>query len=53
MVRDEIVKLLNCAGAQNVPDTLTKSLPRPALEKHGSLMVGTNEGAFLLGSMLR
>jgi hypothetical protein len=29
-------------GPQNVPDTLTKSLPRPAFEKHrGEFMVGT------------
>jgi hypothetical protein len=35
------VKLLKCAGPQKVSDALTKSLPRPAFEKHGEFMVGT------------
>jgi hypothetical protein len=35
------VKLLKCAGPQNVSDALTKSLPRPAVEKHREFMVGT------------
>jgi hypothetical protein len=35
------VKLLKCAGPQNVSDALTKSLPRPAFEKHREFMVGT------------
>ena len=34
LVRDGHVKLLKCAGPQNVADALTKSLPRPALAKH-------------------
>jgi hypothetical protein len=29
-----LVKLLKCAGPQNASDTLTKSLTRPAFEKH-------------------
>ncbi len=29
------------AGPQNVSDALTKSLPRPAFEKHREFMVGT------------
>jgi len=41
LVRDDHVKLLKCAGPQNVADTLTKSLPRPALSKHGQYMWGT------------
>jgi hypothetical protein len=31
LVRDGQVKLLKCAGPQNVADALTKSLPRPAM----------------------
>ena len=41
LVRDGHVKLLKCEGPQNVSDTLTKSLPRPAFEKHREFMVGT------------
>ena len=41
LVRDGHVKLLKCAGQQNVSDTLTKSLPRPAFEKHREFKVGT------------
>ena len=40
-VRDGHVKLLKCAGPQNVADALTKSLPRPALAKHRQHMWGT------------
>jgi hypothetical protein len=41
LVRDGHVKLLKCAGPQNVADALTKSLPRPALSKHRQYMWGT------------
>jgi hypothetical protein len=41
LVRDGQVKLLKCAGPQSVSDALTKSLPRPAFEKHREFMVGT------------
>jgi hypothetical protein len=41
LVRDGHVKLMKCAGPQNVSDALTKSLPRPAFEKHREFMVGT------------
>ena len=34
LVRDGHVKLLKCAGPQNVADALTKNRPRPALAKH-------------------
>ena len=34
LVRNGHSKLAKCAGTQNVSDTLTKSLPRPAYEKH-------------------
>jgi hypothetical protein len=41
LVRDDHVKLVKCAGTQNVSDTLTKSLSRPAFEKHREHMWGT------------
>jgi len=41
LLRDCHVKLLKCAGPQNVADALTKSLPRPALSKHRQHMWGT------------
>ena len=41
LVRDGHVKLVKCAGTQNVLDTLTKSLARPAFEKHREYMWGT------------
>ncbi len=41
LVRDGHVKLVRCVGTQNVSDTLTKSLPRPAFEKHREFMVET------------
>ena len=41
LVRDGHVKLLKCAGPQNVADAFTKSLPRPALVKHRQYMWGT------------
>jgi hypothetical protein len=37
MLRDGSVKLIKCAGTQNVADALTKSLPRPAFHKHFGL----------------
>jgi hypothetical protein len=41
LVRDGHLKVLKCAGSQNVADVLTKSLPRPALAKHRQYMWGT------------
>jgi hypothetical protein len=41
LVRDGHVKLLKCAGPQNVADALTKSFPRPAFSKHRQYMWGT------------
>jgi hypothetical protein len=34
LIRDGHVKLVKCAGALYVSDVLTKSLARPAFEKH-------------------
>ena len=42
LVRDGHVKLVTeCAGTQNVSEALTKSLARPAFEKHREYMWGT------------
>ena len=41
MVRDGSVKLIKCAGTQNVADALTKSLPQPAFHKHREFLKGT------------
>jgi len=41
LVRNGHIKFVKCAGTQNVSDALTKSLPRPAFEKHREYMVGT------------
>ena len=41
LFRDGQIKLVKCAGKQNVSDALTKSLPRPAFEKHKGYMLGT------------
>jgi hypothetical protein len=41
LVRDGHVKLVKCAGTLNVSDALTKSLPRPVLDKHMEFMMGT------------
>ena len=41
MVRDGAVKLIKCAGTQNVADALTKSLPKPAFHKHREFLHGT------------
>jgi hypothetical protein len=43
MVRDGSVKLIKCAGTQNVADALTKSLPRPAFHKHREFLKGTSQ----------
>ena len=53
LVRDGHVKLLKCAGTQNVSDALTKSLPRPAFEKHREYMIGTRVpfSAFYAGTV--
>ena len=40
LVRDGHVKLVECAGTQNVSDALTKRLARPAFEKHREYMWG-------------
>jgi ABC-type branched-subunit amino acid transport system ATPase component len=46
MVRDGSVKLIKCAGTQNVADALTKSLPRSAFHKHREFLKGTAQSFF-------
>eukprot|EP00961_Rhodomonas_salina_P210867 2847427-Rhodomonas_salina.1 len=41
LVRDGIIKLVKCAGVNNVADALTKSVPFPTLEKHRKYMWGS------------
>ena len=43
LVRDEQVKLIKCAGVNNVADALTKSLPAPAFGKHRPWLIGTQQ----------
>ncbi len=46
LVRDGHAKLVKCGGTQNVSDVLTKSLTRPAFEKHREHMWGTRVPLF-------
>jgi hypothetical protein len=46
MVRHGSVKLIKCAGTQNVADALTKSLPRPDLHKHREFLKGTAQSFY-------
>ena len=41
IVRDGHVKLVKCAGTQNVSDAFTKSLAGAAIKNHGEYMWGT------------
>jgi len=41
MVRDGAVKLIKCAGTQDVADALTKRLPKPAFHEHREFLHGT------------
>eukprot|EP00961_Rhodomonas_salina_P257539 3480241-Rhodomonas_salina.1 len=41
LVWDGIIKLVKCAGVNNVADALTKSVPFPTLEKHHKYMWGS------------
>ena len=52
LVRDGHVKLVKCAGTQNVWDTWTKNLARPAFEKHREYMWGTQFAFFQLSVVL-
>mmetsp|Transcript_21908 Transcript_21908/g.44389 ORF Transcript_21908/g.44389 Transcript_21908/m.44389 type:complete len:114 (+) Transcript_21908:28-369(+) len=41
LVKDNVLKLVKCAGKQNVADALTKSLPAPTFNKHRPWLIGT------------
>ncbi len=41
MVRDKVLRLVKCAGTQNVADALTKSLPAQTLHQHREYMWGS------------
>jgi hypothetical protein len=41
MVREGAVKLIKCAGTQDVADALTLSLPKPAIHKHREFLHST------------
>jgi hypothetical protein len=43
LVRDGHVKLIKCAGTQNVSDVLTKNLARFAFEKHREYICGVQK----------
>ena len=43
MVRDQMLKLVKCAGTQNVADAFTKSLPGPSFTKHREYMWGSRK----------
>jgi hypothetical protein len=52
MVRDGSVKVIKCAGTQNVADAPTKRLPRPAFHKHRKFLKGTARSFSFLTSLL-
>ena len=43
LVKDNVVKLIKCAGVNNVADALTTSLPGPSFAKHRPWLIGTRE----------
>jgi hypothetical protein len=47
LVKDRIVKLVQCRTKKMVADALTKNLPAHAFEKHRAIMLGEDEAPFL------
>ncbi len=47
LVKDRIVKLVQCRTNKTVADALTKNLPAPAFEQHRATMLGEDEPPFL------
>ena len=43
LVKDRIVKLVQCRTNKMVADALTKNLPAPAFEQHRATMLGEDE----------
>jgi hypothetical protein len=46
LVKDRIIKLVQCRTNKMVADTLTKNLPAPAFEHHRATMLGEDEAPF-------
>ncbi len=46
LVKDRIVKLVQCKTNKTVADALTKNLPAPAFEQHIATMLGEDEAPF-------
>ena len=46
LVKDRIVKLVQCRTNKMVADALTKNLPAPAFEQHRATMLGEDEAPF-------
>jgi hypothetical protein len=46
LVKDCIVKLVQCRTNKMVADALTKKLPAPAFEQHRATMLGEDEAPF-------
>ena len=46
LVKDRIVKLVQCRTNKMVADALTKNLPAPTFEQHRATMLGENEAPF-------
>jgi hypothetical protein len=46
IVKDRIVKLVQCRTNKMVADALTKNLPAPAFEQHRATMLGEDEAPF-------
>jgi hypothetical protein len=46
LVKDRIIKLVQCRTNKMVADALTKNLPAPAFEQHRATMLGEDEAPF-------
>jgi hypothetical protein len=46
LVKDHIIKLVQCRTNKMVADALTKNLPAPAFEQHRAAMLGEDEAPF-------
>ena len=46
LVKDRIIKLVQCRTNKMVADALAKNLPAPAFEQHRATMLGEDEAPF-------
>jgi hypothetical protein len=46
LVKDHIIKLVQCRTNKMVADALTKNLPAPTFEQHRATMLGEDEAPF-------